>query len=272
MEQLLPVVDQIRNYIGIEVPVVSDNAVLSAIAVLLLGVGISVFGAKLAKPGIIMLLSAAGGMIGVIFGREAGVQPAVCGLVSSAMFATVGFLTFRLWVGVLTAVVATMVVLGGLGYQRVAPHVGEFQTQVQAEAPYIAAQQVSDSANATATNGSLGLDPTQWVQRFWLFVTQRDAGIQVTAKLIALAAMTIGLFVGVVAVRWMLILSTSIAGTMLVATGVTAILSQLMVGAYQSLLSKPAMLGMGAGGFLVSSLIMQTLLTRKAPEAEDKKA
>ncbi len=262
MNELAGIFEQFRLFVVEQAPVgLMTHAAWTAIAVLVVGVAISVLGAKMARWGITCCFALIGAGIGVYFSRFAGFPATPCVLVSGAMLAIVGSLTHRLWVGVVASIVLSALVLGGFGYHRIAPHVCSFDPMVAWSA---ADGESSELLLPTPEQQEAYRDrtPQQWFQEFWSFVLEHDVDVPRNGKALALAAAIIGLFLGVFAVRYVLILSTSLIGTLLVTTAVAALGTQLFPGFYQSGFEHPGMVGMGVGGFLVSSLIVQTVLTR----------
>lgn len=265
MTTLAPIVEQAQLYLSNHVsPELLQRTVLIPLGFLAAGVALCVLGAKLARPGLTTAFGLLGGLLGVGFARESGYSAALGGLLAAAMFATIAFLTFRLWVGMVAAVVFSAVALGAFGYQRVAPHVAEFQ-----EVSGLSAGSHADAVfapDAQSTHAHRGLLPEQWAQQLWTYVaTKKDATVRRDVQLMGAGVGLIGLFLGVIAVRWMLILSTSVLGTILVTSGVAAVFARSIPASYQSLVHHPGLVGVGVGGFLMTSFIVQTLLTRKAP-------
>ena len=114
---------------------VLQDAVPFALVCLVAGIGLSVLGAKLSRFGLTAALAVGGGVVGLFVAKETGYPAPVCGLVGSLMAGVVAFMTFRLWVGVVAAVVFSSAALGVFGYQRLRPHLAEFnatRTVVQA--------------------------------------------------------------------------------------------------------------------------------------------
>jgi len=246
----------------------TDNISWVALGMVLCGITLSVLGAKFARSGLTSAGVIVGGMTGVYVARAAGYAPLFGGLIGAGMLATVTFITFRLWVGVLTAAVFGSVALGAFGYREVAPQIVDFQHGQVMPQPITHGLDILQSNDMATTSSETGIpsDPKLWLEKFWTYVTQRDRSLVLNAKLISLAAMFTGLFLGVIIVRSMAIVSTSILGTSIALSGVATLLAQMAPGAYGALQHKPSVLGMGVGGFFVTSLILQTLLTRKAPE------
>lgn len=270
MSELQPIVEHARAFFMQQLPADAATRIVPiAVLFLMAGVGLSVLGAKLAKPAMTIAFVLAGAVAGWAFARQAEIPAAIGAIVAAGMFGTIAYLTFRMWVGLAAGVVLSVVALGTFGYRNVVPQVHEFEGVVAwtptAGATQISAQDPSGNPSYTEDN------PAEWVSRFWAFVKARDASIEDQVRMVGLASLVVGAFLGVVAVRWMLIVTTSLVGTVCVVSGVTTLLTHWIPTSYPTMQSNPAVMGMGVGGFLVTSLILQTLLTRSGPPKDSKK-
>ena len=205
-----------------------------------------------------------GGWVGVQFSDLTGFARPVCGLAGAAMLGVVAYQTFRLWVGVVAAMVAASVMAGVFGYNRVAPHVEEFNRMA------IYANVDGSTAFALPSpeqqQNYLQRGPREWGGDLWSYVTSHDPTAERNGKAMVLGAMVIGLCLGVVAMRLALILSTSLLGTAFVTTAITALGDRAFPGTYEAFQAHPTYVGVGVGAFLVMSLVVQTMLTRSAPK------
>ena len=266
MNEMETILEQARQLFVTHAPAdMLKQAMPFAIVCLVAGVGFSVLGAKTARFGIACAFSVLGGYVGAFFAREVGYSVPVCGLIGAFMIGVIAYQTFRLWVGLGAAIVLSAAVLGSFGYQRVLPHITEFQESL-VDSP---AAVDGSFALQTPEQQQVYLDrtPRDWAEGLWTFVSERDASAAPNGRALAIAAMVTGLCMGVLAVRWALILSTSIVGTMLVTTGMGTLLCRSVPDSYQAFQARPGLVGIGVGGFLVTSLIIQTMLTRSAPRS-----
>ena len=104
MKDLTPIFEHVREFAVQNIPPEFQERTVAIAAIFLVGgIGLSVLGAKLAKPAMTTVLGLLGALGGVVFARNAGIHEAIGGLVGAVMFATVSHLTFRLWVGVASA-------------------------------------------------------------------------------------------------------------------------------------------------------------------------
>lgn len=266
MTDLTPVFEQFREFFVQNVPPEFQERTVAIAAVFLVGgIALSVLGAKMAKPAMTTVLGLLGALGGVVFARNTGIHDAIGGLVGAVMFGTVSHLTFRLWVGVASALVLSTLALGAFGYQEVVPHLKDFDGMVTWSP--VEGQQTFTLPSPKQQAANIQPEFKEWAKDFWAFASQRDERLPINSQLVGFGAAAVGLFLGVVAVRWMLILATSVVGTGLVTTAVATTVAHYSPGSEQTFLSHSGVMGMGVGAFLVSSLILQTLLTRKAPES-----
>ena len=282
MNEIETILEQVRLFVVQHAPTdAMRGAVPAALIFLVAGVGLSVLGAKLARFGVTTAFVALGGVAGAGFARELDFHPLIGVLVGGLLIGIIAYQTFRLWVGLGAAVVFSSLVVGTFGYQRVVPYVAEFEQGVQHRAIVVPLPhgRGSDSspitfAVPTAVEQQAYRDrtPRQWAEEFWAFVTQRDANVARNTKGLATVALLTGLCLGILAVRWALILSTSLVGTVLVTTAVATLLTHSVPESYQAFQHNPGLLGVGVGGFLVTSLILQTMLSRKSPAAKGESA
>jgi len=263
-EEINTIVEQIRTLFVQHAPAeMLQQALPFGIVCLLAGVGLCVLGAKLSRFGMTCGFAVLGGYVGVFVARETGFPQPVCGLIGAAMVALIGYQTFKLWVGVAAALVLSSVALGVFSYQRVVPHVNEFEQGTQmavAESSGAFSLPTPEQQQAYRERG-----PKEWVTELWAFVRAKDMDVERSGRALAVTALVTGLCLGVLAMRWALILSTSLVGTLLVTTSIATLVTHASPRSYETLQHNPGLVGIGVGAFLLSSLILQTLLTRKAP-------
>lgn len=236
-----------------------------AIICLVAGVGLSVLGAKLSRFGTACAFALLGGFAGNYIGQQTGYPTPVCGLAGAVMVGIIGYQTFRIWVGLGAAFVVTTIVLGAFGYQRVLPRVVEYEKSAPYAAAHVGGSETFVLPSPQQQEAYIAPDPVAWAKSCWGYVTQQDAQVEPRAKALALAAMITGLCLGVLALRSALIFSTSLVGTALVTTSLATVLTRSIPDTYQVFQSHPQWIGIGVGGFFVTSLLVQTLLTREAP-------
>ncbi len=260
--------EQLRMFLVQHLPTETfANAVPVAILVLIVGIAISVLGAKLARIGVTAGFVGLGAFAGYRFGLHTEFPPPLCALVAAGMIGVIGHLTFRLWVGAAVAVVLASLALGTFSYEKLLPHVTEFENTQMVAMPASAGGSAGFAVpTPDEQQAYLKRSPRELATQFWDYANLQDVTIERRAQAIGLAALVTGLFLGVVAVRWALVISTSLLGTVLVAGSVGALFASFYPPSYQSFLSHPAVGGMAAGLFMLTSLSLQAMLTRKTPD------
>jgi hypothetical protein len=266
MSDISPVIEQARLFVDQHVqPEWLSQAVPLALICLVAGIGMSVLGTKMSRLAMGLGFVVLGGVAGAFFGREFVFPLPVCIVTGAVMIGAIGHLTYRLWVGVAAAVVLSSLALGAFGYQRILPHVPEFREEAMVGWSPVEGPVQFALPSPEQQQEYLAESPKRWAQNLWAHVTVRDAQVERHGKALALVALLTGLCLGVVAVRWALILTTSLVGTALVTTAAATLFAHATPESYQSFADHPGMVGVGVGGFLATSLIVQTLLTRQAP-------
>ncbi len=268
MNELGTIVEQARLFAQENMPVdVLQSAVPFGLVCLVAGIGLSVLGAKLARFGFTCGFVLLGGGAGTFFARELGYPAPITGLIGALMLGVIGYKTFRMWVGAAGALVFASIAIGAFSYQQVLPHVVEYRAQ---HAPQTASTPGGFRLPTQAEQHAFSeTTPKEHLQSMWTFIKSKDVRIERRGQAVALAALITGLLLGVLAVRTALILATSIAGTFLVTTSIGTLLYHWVPNSFQTIEQSPSFALFGVGGFLVASLIVQTLLTRAAPKHED---
>lgn len=268
MENLMTFLEQLRDVIPQgQVSEYGSRVMLIALAALVLGISLAILGAKLARFSFTLGFIVLGGFAGKYFGEHYGIAPEICAALGALLIGVLGFLMFRVWAAVLAAAVLTAVVLGVFGFNRVLPHVQTYEPA----APSLSAVPAEVNGPA-AVPPDYGLsDARERAQQrlldFWQHVSSEDATVERVGQVLAIATGLLSLIIGLLSIRLALIVSTAIMGTVLVTVGFATLLAQTLPRVYQTGVENPVIMGMGVGALLVTSLIMQTLLTRQpAPE------
>lgn len=261
MAEMQTVLEQARLFAVQHAPAdVLRQAVPAGVSLLILGILLSVLGAKFARFGFTTLFVLVGAGLGISFARYQGFQPLGGAFVGALLVGMVGFLTFRVWVGVLTAFILCWAVVGFFGYHRVVPYVAEFE-----KGPSITALDTQFTIpTPQQQQQNLNPSPTRWAADFWKHVRDRDFNTARLGETLTAVVFLGGLCMGLVATRWALIICTSLLGTFLVTTGMAALLTHSVPQSYQAFNNNPGLIGIGIGGFLLTSLVLQTMLSRKA--------
>ncbi|HUU81939.1 MAG TPA: hypothetical protein VM243_00420 [Phycisphaerae bacterium] len=265
MNGLSQILEQVNRFAEQHVPAEMLQPVVPA-AVLLLAVGvvISVLGAKLTRPALTAGFGVCGAMAGGKFACLTGLPVPITVIGAALIAGGVGFLLYRLWIGVGAAIILAVIALSAFGYVRILPELDTFQPAgitAAADGAAVAFELPEPEEQAAYLQES----PQEWLHSFWNHVTSRQPSVQTKLATITAGAALLGLLLGAILARPTLILYTSLAGTALVISGLGLLTANLHPELYRSALDHPRLLA-GAGiGLLLSSLVLQARLFRRPP-------
>ncbi len=241
-----------------------DQAPKAAIVALFAGVMLSVLGAKLSRFALTAAGVVVGGYIGlVILAHDTQMPRALCVLVPAAVVGGIGYQSYRLWSGLLAASLVTALALGTFSYQRVLPYVADLQASAQHAVAQVPPpdQVVLPSAEALQTAQASAMET---LKGYWTQASTVDPQLTPHARSLGTATALLGLLVGMIFLRASMILCTSFLGTVLLGSGLAALIQSISPGFYQSLVDHPNIGGTAMGLCFVISLIMQARLTRQS--------
>ncbi|MBI1825402.1 MAG: hypothetical protein HY287_05565 [Planctomycetes bacterium] len=239
------------------------QAVPAGVSLLILGILLSVLGAKFARFGFSTFFILLGASAGLAFARERNFQPLAGAAVGAALVGAFGFLTFRLWVGALTGIVLCLAAAGFFGYYNVIPHVGEFEQTTGIMAAKDSGANTFTIPTPEQQQAYRDRSPSEWASRFWSYIREHHWSSACVSETIAAVALLSGLCIGLLATRAALIITTSLVGTSLVTAGMATLLTHSVPQSCQAFQQNPGLIGIGLGGFLLTSLVLQFMLSRK---------
>jgi hypothetical protein len=282
----------IRQHLPQEIAVPVFTAGPVALAVF--GLGMAVLGAKLSRFALTVAFGVVGVGLGIWVCQRADFSMVVGAPVGAIVFGVVGFALRRLWIGAIAAAMLVSIATGGYGYRAVLPHVESIAAMPDWVAPG-AGQDVADTlgfsksaGTSTASSGRVSsgkyvvpdeqtqqahLNPafTDWLDSVWTKATASDVNLKRNMLALAGGVGLFGLLVGLMAPRLTVVLLTSVVGTSMLISGLTAAARHWYPETYEASIQHPQALGVGCSLFLVGSLVLQFLLTRpdkaKAPPA-----
>jgi hypothetical protein len=270
MNQYSEILEQFRGFVEQHVPadMLPNGSQLVAGAIALVGAGVllSVLGARMARSAL-ALVALLGGVAGGFrlsahLGWDGRAQ--VLLIVATALGAAlVGYYVYRIWVG---AIVAALFAVGGalaFNHARLLPALANFDHPA-----YVATRAGAGKfavPEAAAQSDEDRCQVCQWVGDFVSDLKARDPGVVQSVTIAALTWGCVGLLLGVLLTRMMLVLCTSAIGTALFAGGAALLAQQLRPNDYAHAMSRPGTLGLAIGACFLASVILQMLLTRRAP-------
>jgi hypothetical protein len=229
-------------------------------ALVVLGLLTAVLGAKLARPSIALGFAIGGATIGVVAGQALAVSMPLCAAIGAVVFGISGFVLLRLWVGVATCVLFAAIAAGSYGAHHAMPHLRSYSEPAP---PAITTPEYRFSTPEPRVQ-ELHLNPefNAWLEDLYTHVTSKEVNLERNMVLSAVAAGVFGLLLGLMAVRFTLVILTSVMGTAALIAGASTLLCHHRPELYHAALAHPGALAIACGAFLLGSLVLQALLTR----------
>lgn len=261
MDQLAQYAQQLGDIYNEHAPTLRAS-LPTAVMTLVFGVTICVLGAKLARWLITVAFAAGGLVAGLLLGGQTDVAPLAVALMGAAALGAVGFVLHRLWVGLATGAFLASVAFGVISAQMILPHVEEFRelqlTAAREEVTHFEPGPVGEAMQVSwdhvrNTTASL-ID----------FAIAKEPNLRKYGFLGVIFAGGLGLLMGIFLCRLTLILFSAAFGTSLIAVGLTMLGGHLQVDILELCQQRPEMSAVALACFFVFSIILQTLLTRRA--------
>ena len=228
----------------------------TGVVMLIAGLVIGLFGARLVRPaltlGFALAGAAAAGQLAQVLNWPVGLTAGMAAVVVGGF----GYLTHRLWVGVSVAVFMAALAIGLFSYYRVLPQIGPFAEQQTALVTTVAPQGGFTLPDPQQQGAISSGSPQGLARNFWTYLDQQQAGVQRKLVMVGAGAALVGLLLGLVATRWALILCTSLVGTSLISFGGMVLASVFVSDWYAGALEHPIHL---SGGWLVVLLALIAL-------------
>ncbi|MCK4660303.1 MAG: hypothetical protein KAV82_12340 [Phycisphaerae bacterium] len=256
-----------------------------AVGMLVIGIGLSVLGAKLARWGITCAFGAAGVAVAAALAPGIDLSTIAVIVIGAIVAGGIGYWMFRLWVGLAAAALFGVVAVGFYGSHAVVPHFLEYQSGYDFNNA-VAMPQAGDIETFTAVYhaeddkaGTVSLARTfaseagadalsglrAWAEDFWVYVQSQEADVNKWIPGIGLAAGLIGFLLGVFRSRFTLILGTAMVGITLVMSGLAGLAAKMQLNVPQAIGQHTQAICIAGVLMLLASILLQALLTRKVP-------
>ena len=263
-DQLTQFVEQVHGVWETHVPTQYQVSVFPvALGLLLLGIGLSVLGAKLARAGITCGLGVAGALLALAFAPLIDVPTIVVILIGTFVAGGIGYGLFRLWVGLVAAAFFSAVAIGAYGSRAVVPHFVEYQSVQDFDGTFTL-REAPGTFDSETSRDALA-DVRAWADDFWLYIQSKQVDVNRRILLLGVGSALLGLLLGALLPRLTLIVTTSVVGTIMVMSGLAALAARFQVDLPQAVGQHERVVATAGIVFLLASLLLQTLLTRKAP-------
>ncbi|HNO79323.1 MAG TPA: hypothetical protein PKN33_14835 [Phycisphaerae bacterium] len=240
----------------------------AAIVAIVIGVGVCVLGAKLARWLITIIFASAGMVCGLGLGKALGFSSPISALGGGLALGGVGFSLYRFWVGLMAGAFLSAVALGIVSSQLAFPHLSEFD---ELQRSSHSAEEVRDFQPGPSDNVlESGWDKLEaYGKRFWDYLNQQESSIRLQTVGWGVGAGLVGMLMGLLLSRITLIVFTAAFGTILISGGIYVLGNRMGMDMLQATRERPAMSGLAILSFFIVSIALQTALTRKeAPASE----
>ncbi len=244
------------------------SAVVTALLLLILGVGVSVLGAKFARW-LLSIMFAVGGLILGLRVTQMLNLPIAGALVGGLVVGCVGYLLHRLWVGMAAACLLASLAFSLFSVQYVLPRLDALPASASpVELPSVEGELeplIPQSSQAALDAGWRKLKTDAEVLAHEIL--DQEPRLRRVAGAVVLIAGGVGLLMGIMFCRMTLILITSALGTLVIMGGIVLLGPAVGVDAYQSYEMSPHTAYATTLSFFVVSVVLQWILTRSTAVA-----
>ncbi len=264
MNQLALHAQQLSELLRQHVPAEAMAASLpTAVAALLIGVGVCVLGAKLARWFTSVVFVVGGIAAGLATGAEVGFAPLPSAVIGGVLLGALGYGVHRLWVGMFAGLFLATVAMGGLASQLILPHQAEFEAARPAPVVTEFRTGPADAGDSVEAAVAAGWDQcTEYLMSVLRYAMDREPHLRRFGVLWVIGAAALGLLMGIFLYRLTLILFTAAFGVSLIGTGIAMLGPHLGLDVYEICQQRPQMSAAALASCFVLSIILQTLLTR----------
>lgn len=270
MDDISQLGEQARMFFEHHVPaeVTMPLFIAMPIGLIVVGLGLAVLGAKMAKPALAVAFTLAGVVGGgLVLGAATGVAPGIGMLIGGLVCGVTGYMLHRLWVGLAAAILISTLAGVGFGAQSLLPALQaydvEFPHMAAADANHFTVPEKDREAKIFSTEFQQWVeDSGDWGLGFWKHASASNTRLTRFLPMVAFGAGLVGLVLGLLAPRLMMISLTSVIGVAFMMSGSTVLTHRFEPVLYASAVGHPRAMGMACGALLLGSLILQTLLTR----------
>ena len=240
--ELEPLLEVIRYHIP---PVWLDNALAGAVAVGVVGLVLALWGGRVFRPALVLVFAAGGVWVGLAGNQWLGLGQWFCLISGVLVFGALGFVLYRLWVGLGWSVLLVCVGLSVLGYRQALPHWGAFDSSRLSEAVLA---EVPFQPPTVETQASFNQpDPAQVLGEFGAYLAENVPHIRRNAILVIGLVGMVGLLMGLLAVKFTVVLASSMVGVSLLGGALGYGLQRLRPEVLEQIVGRPAAVWAGLG-------------------------
>ena len=258
-----PVLELIRYHVP---PAWLSSALAGAGVVGFLGLILALWGTRVFRPVLVLAFAAGGAWVGLAGNQWLGLGQWFCLISAALVFGALGFVLYRLWVGVGWAALLVCAGLSVLGYRQALPHWEAFDQSRLTEA--ILAEDAFQPPTVEEQASFNQPDPAVVLGKFGSYLAENVPHIQRNALLIIVLVGVVGLLMGLVAVKFTVILASSLVGVSLLGSAVGYGLQRFEPEILERALGRPAAVWAGLGLAVVLSMAIQWFQVRRGRPVE----
>ena len=258
--ELEPMLELLRYHVPAEW---ISNAMTVAVVAGLLGLVMASSGVRIVRGVLVLAFTGGGVWAGMATNQWLGLGPWFCAICGALVFGSLGLVLYRLWVGVGLATLLTCVALSVLGHQQARPHWGEFREARLSDMilpdggaftpPTVEQQEQFNSP-----------DPAQIFHEFGDHLAQNVPNIKRNTLLICGITALGGLLLGLLAVRFTMVLGSALVGVALLGSCAGYFLTRYQPQIMDRAAEKPVAVLAGVGIAVLLSMGVQWFQTGRA--------
>lgn len=258
IESWKPLLDTLRNHLPAEL---TSNALVSVALTGVAGLVLALWGAKVFRAALVLGFLGAGIWGGLVADQWIGLGRWLCAIGGGLLFGAMGLVLYRLWVGVGWAIILSSVALTTLASKSAVPHWQTFQdvrasTAVLADGTF----HVPSVEQQSEFNSP---DLRTVFSQFGGYLAENVPNIKRNTMLIGGVAATSGLLMGLLAVRFTMILASSVLGVFMLGSAAMYGLSRYQPQLLERGTQKPAAVLAALGIAILLAMFAQWAQTRK---------
>jgi hypothetical protein len=261
--EIEPLLELVRYHLP---PELLDHALIAAGVGGLIGLVLALWGVRLFRSGLVLAFVAGGVFVGLAGNQWLNLGQWFCAICGGLVFGALGFVLYRLWVGVGWAALLVCVGLSVFGHNQAWPYWDSFSEARLADT--ILADEGFQPPTVGEQRSFNEPDPMQVFREFGGYLEDNVPNIRRNALVTVSLAGVLGLLMGLLAVKFTVVLATAFLGVSLLAGSVGYFLSRFEPQVLDRVMSRPAAVWAGLGIAVLVFMMVQYFQTRLRPVAE----
>jgi hypothetical protein len=261
--EIEPLLELVRHHMP---PELLDHALIGAGIGGVCGLILAIWGLRIFRPVLVLCFVAGGACVGMAGNQWLQLGQWFCVVCGALVFGALGFVLYRLWVGVAWAALLVSIAMGVFGYRTAWPHWDAFSEERLSHSvlPETDFQPPTADEQAEANQP----DPTVVFREFGGYLTEAVPNIQRDSVAIIGLAGVLGLLMGLLAARFTVIFGTALLGVSLVGGSAWYILSEYRPDTLLQATSRPGAMWAGVGIAVLTCMAIQYFQARTRPAAQ----